>query len=653
MSYPNYPPGMLPPGVSGAGQNPSFPPGSAPPILNAFPSAPAVPGLPIAPGIPGFALPPGVPGIPGGLPVPFPVPQPGFQFPPPAGFLNGKVVPPVSNIPPPVIKETLNQDEKSPEPEPEPETEEQEVVSGNQSFLVEHSLRQATNDEGLNTMFIGELPSELDDFWLAKFLRAAGPLTAWVRVKDAFRKPKDFAFAEYADTFALTEAATILQDLELSVIEVEEGEEVEDLSLADRKSVKLLIKINESSTAAAQDQQPQEDDTEQRRNMVNELLEIWKDPIKREEEKANSGDDEMNNNDAAGNGFELRIGGDDELTDIPPEQRAIVLEEIAAFRERTNQRERERIKKEEAAERVRQERIVAERQKNAAREASPITVGESQWKSNEKIAFKRSSSVNESDISKLGPDAEGLSDEALEERRREVEEDALEERFIDSERKYLREERSRIAAADRELRREKEEKDHYLRNKEYMLKRLAEWNDDIEADKRSEEYYRDRSSWVRGRAAFRSRELENDERDAERERREAPKESINASALADSFLEQLGEFKREPSRANTPLSAGKPRQASEESKRERFQAKVEFKKEESPKPEPKPISIGISKPTLAPTTGSKFKLALGGKKAAVDNTAKRPETKAPFGDEDDDEKVTKKRKLIPLSYDKA
>jgi hypothetical protein len=75
-------------------------------------------------------------------------------------------------------------------------------------------------------------------------------------------------------------------------------------------------------------------------------------------------------------------------------------------------------------------------------------------------------------------------------------------------------------------------------DKESMLARLAKWDDDVEAEKQTEEYYKDHQLWTHKRVETRRKEIEKDERDRESEKRETDKGQSRAAALADSFLEQ-------------------------------------------------------------------------------------------------------------------
>lgn len=71
-----------------------------------------------------------------------------------------------------------------------------------------------------------------------------------------------------------------------------------------------------------------------------------------------------------------------------------------------------------------------------------------------------------------------------------------------------------------------------------MLVHLSKWDDDVEAEKQVEEYYRDHQSWALKRLEYRRKESEKDDRDRAAEARELDKNRSRAAALADSFLEQ-------------------------------------------------------------------------------------------------------------------
>jgi hypothetical protein len=288
---------------------------------------------------------------------------------------------------------------------------------------------------------------------------------------------------------------------------------------------------------------------------------------------------------------------DDELSDIPAEMRETVAKEIAAFRDRSNRRDMERLKREEEIE-------AAERQRNSnqarpSRLASPppaapsgpaggangIPVGPRERgvlnapagpkgyqgsqvpRDYQKgVTFVNGTGVNGTNswITREDEDSDA-SDEELERRRKEKKDAELEKLFLDQERRWLNRERSRTAAVEREKIRDKEEEVQREIEREAVAKRLREWNDDTEASRKVEEYYADRSLWIRNRATFRSREAAQDELDRAAEEREKARDmqqQSQAKGMADDFLnrqaielETKSQVPREPQRFKLSLGA--------------------------------------------------------------------------------------------------
>ena len=290
---------------------------------------------------------------------------------------------------------------------------------------------------------------------------------------------------------------------------------------------------------------------------------------------------------------------DDELSDIPAEMRETVAKEIAAFRDRSTRRDIERLRKEEELEALERKRNLS--QPRPSRLASPpfsapsgpalgangIPVGprdrgvpnapagpkgytESQLPRDYQkgVAFVNGSGIN-------GAGAAGLinhededsdaSDEEIERRRREKKEAEQEKLYQDQRRRWLNRERSRTAAVEREKARDKEEEKQQEAEKEAVAKRLKEWDDDLEVSRKVEEYYIDRSLWIRNRATFRSREAQLDELDRTAEDREKAKDlqlREQARGMADDFLNRQAmeldtraQTPREPQRFKLSLGA--------------------------------------------------------------------------------------------------
>ena len=287
---------------------------------------------------------------------------------------------------------------------------------------------------------------------------------------------------------------------------------------------------------------------------------------------------------------------DDELSDIPAEMRETVAKEIAAFRDRSNRRDMERLKREEEIEALERQRNMG--QPRPSRLASPpatapsgpaggangIPVGPrgvlnapagpkgyqgSQMPRDYQkgVAFVNGTGINGASAGWINheDDDSDASDEELERRRKEKKEAEFEKIYLDQERRWLNRERSRTAAVEREKIRDKEDEAQREIEKEAVAKRLREWNDDVEASRKVEEYYVDRSLWIRNRATFRTREANLDDLDRAAEEREKAKDmqqQNQARGMADDFLnrqaielDSKSQAPREPQRFKLSLGA--------------------------------------------------------------------------------------------------
>ena len=292
----------------------------------------------------------------------------------------------------------------------------------------------------------------------------------------------------------------------------------------------------------------------------------------------------------------IPLSADDELSDIPAEMRETVAKEIQAFRDRSTRRDMERLRREEEMEAMERRRNMGPRPNRLASPplsapsgpaggANGIPVGprernvpnaptgpkgytESQIPRDYQ---KGVTFVNGSGINGAGPaglidrdfEDSDASDEEIERRKKEKKDSELEKLYQDQKRRWLNRERSRTAAVEREKARDNEENGQKEAEKEAVAKRLREWNDDIEASRKVEEYYLDRSMWIRNRATFRSREANMDEMDRSAEEREKAREAQQKEqvrGMADDFLNrQAAELDvkapREPQRFKLSLGA--------------------------------------------------------------------------------------------------
>lgn len=294
----------------------------------------------------------------------------------------------------------------------------------------------------------------------------------------------------------------------------------------------------------------------------------------------------------------IPISADEELSDIPAEMRETVAREITAFRDRSNRRDLERLKREEEIEQQERQRMmngsrpsrlasppptapsgpaggangipVGPRDRNGLNAPSgPKGFGQQIPRDYQKgVTFVNGTGI--SAASAFEDEDTDASDEELERRRNAKRDAELEKSYLEQERRWVNRERSRTAAVEREKHRDDQEDSRLNSEKEAMAKRLREWDDDAESARRVEEYYADRSMWIRNRTAFKGREAELDDADRTAEQRERAREfqqRQRAGAMADDFLarqdvemqrqedERVHEQRREPAKFKLSLGA--------------------------------------------------------------------------------------------------
>ena len=398
----------------------------------------------------------------------------------------------------------------------------------------------------------------------------------------------------------------------------------------------------EQYEAAKGDQDPSESQSRldtARNNLATVLAELFHptSPPQKEDASAvdHEGDIKVGDDEKPNDGAEvvtIPITVEDELADIPAEMRENVAREIAAFRDRSNRRDIERLKREEeieSMERMRSSGLRTNRLASPSPVATPSgpaagsngvplgprdrgafgapsgprAFGVQIPKDYQKgVSFVNGGAVNGSGDGDASAwvdqidDETNASDEELERRRQGVKNEDQEKKFLDQERRWLNRERSRTAALEREKKRDKEEDRKLSETREEMASRLREWNDDIEASHKGEEYYSDRGSWLRSRAAFRAREINMDEADRAAEEREQAWsiQQRQARGMADDFLARQAEENEMAARAQAPrepqrfkLSLGAAAQRAQAATSRRTVAEVEGLLEDEEEPETK------------------------------------------------------------------
>jgi len=459
------------------------------------------------------------------------------------------------------------------------------------------SLVPPTKEEIVRTIFVGGITEGCGgDDGIERLLSTAGRLRRWDRAVDADGKQCSFGFAQYDDAESLATAVEVLKDIEIPTKRQQPSDGVKKEDSDDDKieKSKLLVFIDDNSLNYLENYQSKRGDdsnAEQARldaakaGLKAAIFELFHPPmfVKLEEGGEDTMMQDANNGGDNVEVVNIPLAVDDELADIPAEMRETVAQEIAAFRDRSNRRDMERLKREEEMEAM-------ERQRNgggarASRLASPgpqVPSGPAGGSNNiplgprgvpnapsgpklgaqiprdyqQGVKFVNGSGTNGAAGDNVWINREdeddSASDEELENRRIAKKQAEQEKQYLDQERRWLNRERSRTAAVQREKEREDEDAANANAEKEKAAQRLRDWDDDLEASRKTEEYYNDRSMWIRNRATFRARESAADDRDREQEKKERQRDAADkeqARGMADSFLDrQAEELESRPNR---------------------------------------------------------------------------------------------------------
>ena len=465
------------------------------------------------------------------------------------------------------------------------------------------SLVPPTKEEIVRTIFVGGITEGAGgDEGIERILSTAGRLRRWDRAIDADGKQCSFGFAQYDDAESLSVAVETLKDIEIPTKRQKPSDGIKKEEGDDEKieKSKLLVFVDDNSLNYLENWQSNRGDdpaADQARldaarlGLKGALYELFHPPmyVKVDPES----EDTMMRDAEQGDDVEvvnIPLAVDDELADIPAEMRETVAKEIASFRDRSTRRDIERLKREEEMEAMERQRNGAPRPSRLASPGPTIPSGPSGGANNiplgprgvpnapsgpkgqgsqmprdyqQNVKFVNGSGINGNASGDVwinrDEEDDSASDEELERRRIAKKESELEKQYLDQERRWLNRERSRTAAVQREKEREEEDEAKEKKEKEKMAQRLRDWDDDVEASKKTEEYYADRSMWGRTRAQFRAKEAAADERDRIAESKEQRRDSAvreTARGLADSFLDRQAEemeARAGPSRAQQPF----------------------------------------------------------------------------------------------------
>ncbi|KAL6711065.1 hypothetical protein ACN47E_006940 [Coniothyrium glycines] len=583
-NYPGAPGYSRPPGVAGS------PPGMAPPGMGAPGSAGAPPG--VAP--PGVAYGQGPPalGAPRNLP-------PNWQ--PPANMPN-------FNFNAPVIRLGTQGGRGGAQDSPVGGRKDNAAMPMRRGLGMDRDgdrrdgpqqVIPPSREEIARTIFVGSIPDGVGgDEGMERILETAGKLVRWTRATDANNKPQTFGFAEFADAQSLETAAEIFQEVRVPTKRQKPGQEKKDDD-EEVETTKLQVMVDDASIKYAEEWSRTRNEDEATvqfrvdtaKEALSQVLASFFNPPSLPVN--DYGNDTMMHDAPAQNGDDIEVAfvnlatGEDELADIPAEMREIVAAEIAAFRDRSNQRDRERLRREEELE--------AEERRRSGRRTSPppsapsgpggangIPLGPraerdrvqgapngpkgSQFPRDyqDGVNFVNGGAISNGVYINREDDDDSASDSEIERRRKKKRDEELDIEYKKQLARWLKHEGRTVSSLERTSDRMKNEEAEKQAAREAQAKQLKEFDDDLEASSKRHLYYRDHGEYMRERQMVREREAKEDAIDRAQEQREVAaqqKQQDHARGQADAFLDQQAEEimrtqeQREPAHFKISLGA--------------------------------------------------------------------------------------------------
>ncbi|KZL78977.1 rna-binding protein rbm25 [Colletotrichum incanum] len=444
------------------------------------------------------------------------------------------------------------------------------------------SLVPPTSEEKLRTLFVHKIPEGVrGDEGIERILNAVGKLRRWDTAASVLSDGKGakFGFAQYEDADSFATASDLLQNLEVPLKRQGPAEAPPDGDSFDGvEMVKLQVTVDPNSLKYLESYKEGRGDdgaAESRTQAAKEALrQVVRDLAypKTAATTDGEGDVSMGNSGDNVEVVNIPLAQDDELADIPAEMREVVAAEIAAFRERSNKRDMERLKREEEMEEMERNRNGPSR---PSRHDSPppsnsnnVPVGPRNMhnapsgprgQNGTRTTAFVNGGISNADLSINREDEEtDADDEELYQRELSKQKSEEDKMYLEAERKWVNRERSRAAALEREKDRELQEEESLERRMQEQLEREKAWDDEREASRKSHLYYRDHAAWVKKRQVERADEQARDEADRraeEDERRREAADMERARGMADSFLDQQAQEMEQRQQAATSAPA--------------------------------------------------------------------------------------------------
>ncbi|KAG0208226.1 hypothetical protein BGX28_000754 [Mortierella sp. GBA30] len=535
----------------------------------------------------------------------------------------------------------------------------------------------------MNTLFIGAIAPGINNVAMEKLLKTTGNLTKWKRVQDPTTQLwKAFGFAEYADADSLLRTLRVLgqhgqqpkgeKPIGLELTAMDGSGTVKALVVnVDEKTRKYLDQYEESRPRTIHDT---EKDKVALANATKIIQQMKDGTLDTSEQPAEDKDEESK---------KLTEKPDETTTaasdDIPEEQKELIARELNFFRERAALKEKEKREEEMKAERMRSSQQYKQQQDKAAAQTSSAASHrmnrDRAWGDNATSStstrlmdFVPASGSNHIEIgsnasvaastgaASSSADHDSAMDSEEEEKarqeRREREQDIS---YKERERRWEQREAERMRMYEKDRVRDEDYIAEVHAAKEAMSHRFATWNDDVERERRHEEYYRDRSRWWERRLAFLRKEERYDDLDREEEKAELEQERETAVKKAQADAEAIAVAEAAASAGAAVLQNG--------------DTDISTTTAESATDKSDTVTAGAdvlgTASSVLPNQPTKLKLSLGTTTTALKRgleagggpgSASGPSSTSAFlaaneFEQDEDEKETKKRRvLVPVKY---
>ncbi|KAL5403286.1 hypothetical protein PMIN03_009990 [Paraphaeosphaeria minitans] len=417
-------------------------------------------------------------------------------------------------------------------------------------------LHPPTREEIARTIFVGNIPPGLGDAGIERILETAGTFTRFTRAKDANDKVQTFGFAEYGDAQSLRTATELFQDVQVPTKRQTPGEKKDRDEV---ETTKLQIVIDDASIKYAENWTKNEDDEQMqfRLDSAKEALDqvltqLFNPPDTPQADAEDAMMDIKNEDNPDIVQIDIAASGEDDLSDIPAEMRETVAAEIAAFRDRSNQRDLERLRKEEEESGGRSSvagganGVPVGPRADRGVQGAPSGPKGSQFPRDYQgnMKFINGEAMINGGFIKREDDDDSASDSEIEERRKKKKAAELDREYERELKSWLRQETRQTSALERTHNASKNKEAEEQKAREAMGTYLKNFDDDEEEARKHELFYRDHGAYMRERQRYREREEREDDIDREIEGSEmATRQQQRADARdqANAFLDAQAE----------------------------------------------------------------------------------------------------------------